>query len=168
MAIRVIALSCVVFLVSLIGFAAAMATTADQCQYVVRVKTGNVDGAGTDSTISLKLKSQSGDSFTIANLLDWGSMEPGHVYFDRDNLDIFNGRSNCLDVCAMTVTSSGTGSSPRWYLNYVQVTVSGPVRADISFPVNGWLAEDKPPHSLSANVDSCSSFYPLKPALFSV
>ncbi|XP_028759077.1 PLAT domain-containing protein 3-like [Neltuma alba] len=168
MALRVIALSCVVFLVSLIGFAAAMATTDEKCcQYNVSVQTANAYGAGTGSTISLTLKSLSGDGFTIANLVDWGIMPPGHVYFQKGNLDFFGGMSNCVDVCAMTVTSSGTGSRPSWYLNYVNVTVSGPKQVDISFPVNRRLAKDKP-YSLSATVDSCSSFYPLKPALLSV
>ncbi|XP_028759075.1 PLAT domain-containing protein 3-like [Neltuma alba] len=168
MALRVIALSCVVFLVSLIGFAAAMATTEAPCQYSVSVQTGDYAGAGTDSTISLQLKSQSGASFPIANLVDWGLMQPGHVYFQRGNLDFFGGTGNCLHVCAMTVTSSGTGSMPRWYLTEVNVTVSGPVKVDISFPVKRWLAKDVPPGSLSATVDSCYRFYPLKPALLSV
>ncbi|XP_028790930.1 PLAT domain-containing protein 3-like [Neltuma alba] len=141
MALRVIALSCVVFLVSLISFATAMGTTK-KCQYVVRVTTGNVNNAGMDSTISLKLSSLSGDSFTIANLEDWGSMESCHDYFEKSNLDVFKGTSNCLYVCAVTVSSNGAGYKPGWYLDYVEVTVSGDVSKDISFPVNQWLAED--------------------------
>ncbi|XP_028759078.1 PLAT domain-containing protein 3-like [Neltuma alba] len=171
MALRITELSCVVFLVSLIGFAAAMATTDEKCcQYNVSVKTGDVNNAGTDSTISLKLKSSSGDSFTIANLEDWGAMEPGHNYFERGNLDFFKGASNCLNVCAITVTSNGAGIKPGWYLEYVNVTVSGDISKNIPFPVNRWLAEDEPPCTLSATVNLCCScsFYPLKSTLFSV
>ncbi|XP_028790925.1 PLAT domain-containing protein 3-like [Neltuma alba] len=135
----------------------------ERCQYVVRVKTGNVDHGGTDSTISLKLKSLSGNSFTIADLDEWGLMGPGQDYFERGNLDVFKGTSNCLNVCAINVTSNDAGHKLGWYLDYVEVTVSGDVSKEISFPVNRWLAKDESPYSLSATVDSCFSVYRLDP-----
>ncbi|XP_028759069.1 PLAT domain-containing protein 1-like [Neltuma alba] len=110
MALRVIALSSLVFLLSLISFA-AMATSA-KCAYVVRVKTGDVQDASTDSTISLKLNTSSGNGFSVDNLEDWGIMEPGHNYFEQDKLDVFSGTGPCLDLCAITVISDGRGTYP--------------------------------------------------------
>ncbi|XP_054775951.1 PLAT domain-containing protein 3-like [Prosopis cineraria] len=145
-----VALSCLVFLLSLASFVAIALSV--QCQYVVRVKTGDRDDAGTDSTISLKLTDSSGNGFTVNNLEDWGIMEPGHDYFERGNLDIFSGSAPCVSVCAITVTSNGEGNKPGWYLDYVEVTANG---HKTTFPVSQWLALDESPHHLYATVNSC-------------
>ncbi|MCK1975375.1 hypothetical protein LNK20_22080, partial [Bacillus safensis] len=54
-------------------------------------------------------------------------MGPGYDYFERGNLDIFSGRGYYLGspVCAMNLTSDGTGSGHGWYVNYVEVTTTG-------------------------------------------
>ncbi|KAI9126894.1 hypothetical protein K1719_002490 [Acacia pycnantha] len=143
MALRVIALSCLVFLLSL-----TMATS-DQCQYLVRVQTGDHDNGGTDSKISLKLfNSLSNNSYTVKNLEDSGIMPPGHDYFERGNLDFFSHSGPCISVCGITVTSDNTGNKPGWYLEGVEVTVSGRISDKISFPVNQWLALGEWPNRL--------------------
>ncbi|XP_028761123.1 PLAT domain-containing protein 3-like [Neltuma alba] len=154
MALRVIGLSCLVFLASLIGFAAM--ATSQQCQYIVRVKTGDRKDAGTDSVIGLKLTSSSGDSFTVNNLQSWGIMAPGHDYFERGNLDVFSGTGTCLSVCDITVTSNGEGNKPGWYLDFVDITVSGGLSRKVAFPVNQWLALDEWPRHLYATVNLCA------------
>ncbi|XP_028759062.1 PLAT domain-containing protein 3 [Neltuma alba] len=166
MALKV-AFSRVVFLLSLVSFA-VMAASEEKCQYVVRVKTGGRISAGTDATISLQLMSHSSNSLTVANLEDWGAMGSNHDYFERGNVDVFKGTGRCLNVCAITVTSNNSGYKSGWYLDYVEVIVSGDVSKEVSFPVNRWLADDEWPYSLSATVDACSSFYPMKPSLSSV
>ncbi|XP_054822965.1 PLAT domain-containing protein 3-like [Prosopis cineraria] len=156
MALRVASSSFLFLLSLLICFAAIV--TSDQCRYIVRVKTGDRKDAGTDSIISLKLSSF-GNSFTINNLQDWGIMGPGHDYFERGNLDVFSGNGPCLRVCGITVTSNGEGNKPGWYLDYVEVTSTGP---KVAFPVNQWLALDEWPHHLYANVNLCSRAKPIK------
>ncbi|XP_028761122.1 PLAT domain-containing protein 2-like [Neltuma alba] len=94
MALRVIALSSLVFLLSLISFAAM--AKSEQCTCVVRVKTGDVQDASTDSTISPKLNTSSGNGFSVDNLEDWGMMESGHNYFEQGKLDVFSGTGPCL------------------------------------------------------------------------
>ncbi|KAI9105038.1 hypothetical protein K1719_022754 [Acacia pycnantha] len=106
MALRV-ELSCLAFLISLLVSFAAMANS-QECQYVVRVKTGDRRSAGTDSMISLKLMGSNGNSFAVNNLEGWGIMGPGHEYFERGNLDVFSGKATCVNVCAITVTSKGS------------------------------------------------------------
>ncbi|XP_028790933.1 PLAT domain-containing protein 3-like [Neltuma alba] len=127
-----------------------------QCQYIVRVKTGDRNDAGTDSIIGLKLTSSSVNSFTVNNLQSWGIMAPGHDYFERGNLDVFSGRGTCLSVCAVTVTSNGEGNKPGWYLDFVEITVSGGLSRKVAFPVNQWLALDEWPRHLYATVNLCS------------
>ncbi|KAI9077472.1 hypothetical protein K1719_029671 [Acacia pycnantha] len=165
MALRVIALSCLVFLLSL-----TMATPMqDQCLYLVKVQTGDRYGAGADSKITLKLfNSSSDESYTVKNLEDWGIMAPGHDYFEQGNLDIFSRSAPCISVCGIEVTSDNSGSMPGWYLDYVDVTVSGSISKKIPFPVNQWLALSESPYKLSATVDLCSWFISLKSTLSSV
>ncbi|XP_054823580.1 PLAT domain-containing protein 3-like [Prosopis cineraria] len=124
----------------------------NQCRYVVRVKTGDREHAGTNSVISLKLSSL-GNSFTINNLQNWGIMGPSHDYFERGNLDLFSGNGPCLRVCAIAVASNGQGTKPGWYLDYVDVTSTGPKSA---FSVNQWLAINEWPHHLYASVNLCA------------
>ncbi|KAK4270811.1 hypothetical protein QN277_019580 [Acacia crassicarpa] len=159
MSLRVLALSCLVFLLSL-----TILATSDQCQYLVRVQTGDRDSGGTDSKISLKLfNSLSNQSYTIKNLEDWGKMPPGHDYFERGSLAFFSHSAPCISVCGITVTSDNTGNKPGWYLESVEVTVSGRISDKISFPVNQWLALDEWPNRLYATVDYlCSWFICLK------
>ncbi|KAK4270812.1 hypothetical protein QN277_019581 [Acacia crassicarpa] len=153
MALRVLALSCLVFLLSL-----TILATSDQCQYLVRVQTGDVQSAGTNSKISLKLFNLlSNESYTVNNLEDWGIMPPGHDYFERGNLDVFNHSAPCINVCGITVTSDNSGTYPAWFLDSVEVTVSGNISKKILFPVYWWLGLDQDT-GLSATVDFCSWF----------
>ncbi|KAI9105060.1 hypothetical protein K1719_022776 [Acacia pycnantha] len=163
MALRV-EVSCLAFLISLLVSFAAMANS-QECQYVVRVKTGDRRSAGTDSMISLKLMGSNGNSFAVNNLEGWGIMGPGHEYFERGNLDVFNGKATCVNVCAITVISNGAGYKPGWYLDYVEITVSGGVSKNLKFPVNQWLALDEKPHHLYADVNLCPRFGGLEPIL---
>ena len=94
------------------------------CVYTVYVRTGSVLKAGTDSNITLTLYDGNGYGVRINNLEAWGGMMgPGYNYFERGNLDIFSGRGPCLTgpVCAMNLTSDGTGSHHGWYVLFEKV-----------------------------------------------
>jgi len=128
----------------------------------VFVRTSKKLNAGTDSNISLALYDDTGVGIALGNLEAWGgAMEKDHDYFERGNLDIFTGRVPCLSspVCAMKLTSDGTGSHPSWYCNYVEVTTTGPQTrcAQIQFTVEQWLSASKPPKQLSVTRDNCSN-----------
>ncbi|KAJ4966043.1 hypothetical protein NE237_017892 [Protea cynaroides] len=138
----------------------AVVAQSDDCVYTVYVKTGWIIKAGTDSIISLTLYSRDGDYMEISNLETWGGlMEDGHDYFKRTNLDIFSGRGRCLKtaVCAMNLTSDGSGPHHGWYCDNVEVTSTG---AQIScaqkqFSVGQWIALDAPPYELTAIRNEC-------------
>ncbi|KAF6164980.1 hypothetical protein GIB67_003791 [Kingdonia uniflora] len=91
----------------------------------------------------------------------WGGMmEPGHNYYERGNLDIFSGTGKCLDrpMCAMNLTSDGSGPHHGWYCNYVEVTSTGahiPCEQKL-FTVEQWLATDHSPYELTVIDNLCS------------
>ncbi|KAL0448699.1 UNVERIFIED_CONTAM: PLAT domain-containing protein 1 [Sesamum latifolium] len=132
------------------------------CVYTVFVRTGSIIKGGTDSNISLTVYDAEGYGIRINNLEAWGGlMGPGYNYFERGNLDIFSGRGPCLTgpVCAMNLTSDGTGSGHGWYCNYVEVTTTGVHQqcAQVQFTVEQWLATDTSPYELTAIRNYCKS-----------
>jgi len=132
------------------------------CVYTAYIRTGSIWKGGTDSIISLTLFDTNGYGIAISNLESWGGlMGPNYDYFERGNLDIFSGRGPCLTgpVCAMNLTSDGTGSGHGWYCNYIEVTPTGPHMgcAQKQFTVEQWLATDTKPYELTAIRDDCGS-----------
>lgn len=130
------------------------------CVYTVYVKTGSIIKGGTDSIITLTLYDTNGVGVRIRNLEAWGGlMGKDYNYFERGNLDIFSGRGPCLTapVCAMNLTSDGSGSHHGWYCKYVKVTTTG-VRESCAqqlFTVEQWLATDTSPYELTAIRNNC-------------
>ncbi|XXG61270.1 hypothetical protein AAC387_Pa04g2971 [Persea americana] len=132
------------------------------CVYMVYIRTGSIFKGGTDSIISLTLNNTRGGTVQISNLEAWGGlMVPGHDYFERGNLDIFSGRGPCLGapICAMKLTSDGSGPHHGWYCNYVEVTTTGPhvPCSQQLFTVEQWIARDAPPYELTAIRDTCGA-----------
>nr|KYP75802.1 hypothetical protein KK1_020008 [Cajanus cajan] len=86
-------------------------------------------------------------------------MDPGHNYYERGNLDIFSGRGPCLEgpVCAVNLTSDGSGPHHGWYVNYVEVTTTGVHKScsQQQFTVEQWLATDTSPYELWAVRNYC-------------
>ncbi|XP_071724320.1 PLAT domain-containing protein 3-like [Rutidosis leptorrhynchoides] len=137
-----------------------LAANENDCVYTVYVRTGTIWKGGTDSIIGVKLYDAHGGNVEIPNLESWGGlMESGHNYFERGNLDIFSGRAACLDapVCALNLTSDGSGPHHGWYCNYVEVTSTGPHNKcqQKNFEIEQWLASDAPPYVLSTIRNYC-------------
>ncbi|KAE9601268.1 putative PLAT/LH2 domain-containing protein [Lupinus albus] len=130
------------------------------CVYTIYVKTGTVIRGGTDSKIGLKLSDNFGYYIYIDNIELWGGlMGNDYNYFERGNLDIFSGRGPCLGgpVCAINVTSDGSGQFNGWYCDYVEVTSTGPHIPcnQEEFEVKQWLATDTSPYELWAVRNQC-------------
>lgn len=131
-----------------------------ECVYTVYVRTGSIIKGGTDSTISLRLYDVYGEVVDVGDLEAWGGLMPaGHNYFERGNLDIFSGRGRCLaaPICAMNLTSDGSGPHHGWYCNYVEVTSTGPhvPCSQQTFTVEQWLALNTAPYKLTAIRNYC-------------
>lgn len=135
-------------------------TQDGKCVYTVYIRTGSIIKGGTDSIISLTIGDAAGGVVAIGDLEAWGGlMGPGHDYYERGNLDIFSGRGACLagPPCYMNLTSDGSGPGHGWYVNYVEITTTGPhiPCQQQLFTVENWLAMDRSPYSLEAIRDLC-------------
>lgn len=142
---------------------ALVAHSADEyeCVYTTYIRTGSIIKAGTDSIISLELWTANGDGVNITDIEAWGGlMGQNYDYFERGHLDIFSGRGPCLSgpVCAVRLISDGSGPHAGWYVNYVEVTTTGPHRGcnQQRFDIEQWLALDAPPYQLIATRNYCS------------
>ncbi|KAF1867260.1 hypothetical protein Lal_00049689 [Lupinus albus] len=150
------------FLLSLSFTTTTVRSDSDSdCVYTIYIRTGSVLKGGTDSIIGLKLYDKYGYYIYIKNLEPWGGlMGKDYNYFERSSLDIFSGKGPCLDgpVCAINVTSDGSGSHHGWYCNYVEVTTTGPHLScnQEQFEVEQWLATDTSPYQLWALRNHCN------------
>ncbi|KAL2332772.1 hypothetical protein Fmac_013985 [Flemingia macrophylla] len=146
------------FLLSL--FSVGTVRSEEDCVYTIYVRTGSIINGGTDSIVGLKLYDAEGYYIYITDLEAWGGlMDPGHNYYERGNLDIFSGRGPCLNrpVCAVNLTSDGSGPHHGWYVNYVEVTTTGVHKAcsQHQFTIEQWLATDTSPYQLWAVRNYC-------------
>ncbi|XP_057807087.1 PLAT domain-containing protein 3-like [Salvia miltiorrhiza] len=132
------------------------------CVYTLYIRTSTIIKGGTDSIITTTFYDADGYGIKIKNIEAWGGlMGPGYDYFERGNLDIFSGRGPCLSgpICAMNLSSDGSGSGHGWYCNYIEVTSTGvhlPC-SHLNFEVEQWLATDAPPYQLSTFQNLCNS-----------
>ncbi|KAH9605019.1 hypothetical protein KSS87_008574 [Heliosperma pusillum] len=145
---------------SSIFVAPSVAKDESNCVYTIYVKTGSIIKAGTDSKITLELYNKRGDGVRITDIEKWGGlMGQNYDYFERSNLDVFSGRGPCLDepVCAIKLISDGSGPHHGWYVNYIDITTTGPHLgcAKVKFDVEQWLATDTSPYELTAVRDYC-------------
>ncbi|CAN6832099.1 unnamed protein product [Brassica oleracea] len=147
-------------LVITISVDVAFADREPHCVYTFYIETGPVDGAGTDSIISVKISDKSGQGIDIQDIVTWGGlMGPSYDYFEKGSLDIFSGKAQCLPspICSLSLTSDGSGVYPAWYVNYVDLTtVSVHVKsAHQYFDVEQRLASDTPPYNLTVVRNNC-------------
>ncbi|KAI3949394.1 hypothetical protein MKW98_023331 [Papaver atlanticum] len=137
----------------------AVTQSSNDCVYTIYTKTGTRSDSGTDSNISLELYDSDGNHVEIPNLGDSGLMGPDHDYFENGNLDISSALGKCLPgpVCGITLTSDGTKAKSGWYVDYVQVIVTGPNAscAQKLFTIEQWLALDESPHALTVTKNVC-------------
>ncbi|XP_010526648.1 PREDICTED: PLAT domain-containing protein 2 [Tarenaya hassleriana] len=154
-----------ILLLSLLFAAVSAVAFADDdpdCVYTFYIRTGSIFKAGTDSIISARIYDKHGDYIGIRDLEKWGGlMGSEYNYYEKGNLDIFSGKAPCLPspVCALNLTSDGSGDHHGWYVNYVEVTTTG-VHAQCSqqsFKVEQWLALDTAPYELTAIRNNCPS-----------
>ncbi|KAH7433341.1 hypothetical protein KP509_07G064500 [Ceratopteris richardii] len=151
----------IVLLLSLLSFFTCN-THATDCVYTFFIKTGTRISAGTNAVINVTLLDSSGDSVTISDIESWGGlMGDDYNYFERGNIDIFSGTATCTStgtICALNLTSDGSGSHPGWYVNYVDATITGAGLGctNVDFDISQWVADDAYPYELYAFRDYCS------------
>ncbi|XP_073133660.1 PLAT domain-containing protein 1-like [Henckelia pumila] len=106
----------------------AHVSSDSECEYTLKVQTGSVANAGTDSIISVTLTDVHEDSFEIKDLAQWGTLGSSFDYFEIGKKETFKGRGGCtgLPVCKISVDSDGSGILPDWFLEDIEVEVVRP------------------------------------------
>ncbi|XP_050216243.1 PLAT domain-containing protein 3-like [Mercurialis annua] len=150
------------FLICL-SFSSVVLSETCTCTYMISVKTGTMQQAGTDAVVSLKFSDLENPAVYIKDLENYGIMEFGHDYFEFDNLDFFSYTRRCFPkpVCYIELSHDNSGKYPGWYVEYVDVRSSGGYsirETKKHFAVNQWLAKDEPPYQLSTFRDLCPSY----------
>ncbi|KAJ7125429.1 hypothetical protein O6H91_02G052300 [Diphasiastrum complanatum] len=130
------------------------------CVYSIYIRTGSIWKGGTDSNIGAQFFDSYNNSITIDNLVPWGGLMPkDYNYYERGNLDIFSGLGYCLatPICKLVISSDGSGPHHGWYVNYLEVTSTGPhiPCGQHLFTLEQWLATDAYPYELTAVSASC-------------
>ncbi|KAJ7286675.1 hypothetical protein O6H91_03G114100 [Diphasiastrum complanatum] len=130
------------------------------CTYSIYIRTGGIIKGGTDSNIGVQLFDSSNNSITVSNLVPWGGLMPeGHDYYEQGSLDIFSGLEYCLatPICKLIISSDGSGPHHGWYVNYLEITSTGPhiPCTQHLFTLEQWLARDAYPYELTAVRDDC-------------
>lgn len=108
--------------------------------YVVYVKTGDVNGAGTDSNITLVMHGSARTSEgVVLNPLISGNA------FERNQLDTatISGLEDVGTINSITVTSDDKFLASAWYLQYIDIQVDGKTRR---FNCSQWIDKE---HGLS-------------------
>ncbi|XP_021762675.1 PLAT domain-containing protein 3-like [Chenopodium quinoa] len=135
----------------LIVFFFSLAIVAhSSCTYNVKLKTGNVERAGTDARILLRLYDKNGNSIDAPSLRRYRDGPDSRDYFEKGQLDKFKIPGRCLKICKMELSHNNGGDHPGWYVDYLEVTVvndqTGKSSAVKRFNIKRWLAKDAPPY----------------------
>ncbi len=93
-------------------------TAEDSSQYRLKINTGNVRGAGTDSDIYVKLSGTKGETneVEISGLYNGNAFEKGTSHSVVASFD-----KNVGEIQKVTVRSDMSGVGPDWFLDSVQV-----------------------------------------------
>ncbi|KAK9669624.1 hypothetical protein RND81_13G144600, partial [Saponaria officinalis] len=103
---------------------ALVAYSSEDCVQVIRLKTGDVLGAGTDIQVSLNLYDAEVNRVGESNLWSKGMMGFAYDYFESGNLDYFSFKSNnCLSspVCKIELAHDNSGFRSGWYVSYLAI-----------------------------------------------
>ncbi|XP_073133286.1 PLAT domain-containing protein 1-like [Henckelia pumila] len=115
----------------------------EMCIYSLNIRTGSVPNAGTHSKVSATLSDANGESMVVPNLEQWGPMDQVDGYFEKGKMDFFTGQGPCTrsPICRISVSSDGSGPSPGWFCDGIDVSTGRPdgVITRKSFAINQWV-----------------------------
>jgi len=103
--------------------------------YLIKVKTSDRFGAGTDSNVRLQLTGESG----VSNTFELKKSNFPNK-FERNQLDEFKflGAEEIGLLDSLKVWHDNTGALPAWHLEYIEVSDTGAGKM-FRFPCHNWL-----------------------------
>ncbi len=109
----------------------AAVNPASAVDYTVKVKTGDVESAGTDGYVWANLRGTGGTS-------GWLRLDNSRDNFERGQLDTFSFTLSDLGrITSIDISFEKSGDSSDWYLDKVTVVDDSESRV---FPYYGWIA----------------------------
>ena len=108
--------------------------------YTIKIKTGDVQYAGTDATVRIWINGRRNGGF--ATLGKWFILDdPNRNDFERNTYDNFYINTDILltELTEMVLKHDNTGSKPGWYVEYVDVFGGGTPGQPWRSTVNTWL-----------------------------
>jgi eukaryotic-like serine/threonine-protein kinase len=110
--------------------------------YKVKVQTGNVASGGTSAQVKIQIVGSGGNT-------DWIVLHnDGQTNFQQNQLDTFDiSGADVGTITKVCVQQDNTGSSPDWYVAWVQVDGGSGV---LTFQFNRWIATGKSDGQLQA------------------
>ncbi|XP_065745941.1 lipoxygenase homology domain-containing protein 1 isoform X1 [Phocoena phocoena] len=114
--------------------------TLKNFRYHISLKTGDVPGASTDSTVYIKLYGDKSDTIKQDLLVSDNNLKD---YFERDRVDEFTLETlNIGPINRLVIGHDGTGMNASWFLGSIQIHVPRQGKQYI-FPANRWLDKNK-------------------------
>uniref|UniRef100_A0A8C9C8T9 Lipoxygenase homology PLAT domains 1 n=1 Tax=Phocoena sinus TaxID=42100 RepID=A0A8C9C8T9_PHOSS len=114
--------------------------TLKNFRYHISLKTGDLPGASTDSTVYIKLYGDKSDTIKQDLLVSDNNLKD---YFERDRVDEFTLETlNIGPINRLVIGHDGTGMNASWFLGSIQIHVPRQGKQYI-FPANRWLDKNK-------------------------
>ncbi|XP_023606577.1 lipoxygenase homology domain-containing protein 1 isoform X2 [Myotis lucifugus] len=114
--------------------------TLKNYRYHIRLKTGDVPGASTDSTVFIKLYGDKSDTIKQDLLVSDNNLND---YFERGRVDEFTLETlNIGTINRLLIGHDGTGMGASWFLASVQIRVPRQGK-QYTFPANRWLDKNQ-------------------------
>lgn len=109
-----------------------------QTTYQIEIRTGCVNGAGTDARVHIALGGDSGYTPNFTNLDN-----PGVNDFERGRTDVFRVvGGDAGNISSLYIRHDNTGGAPGWLMRDVRV-YNYRTGVWTNFPVQRWLAKDE-------------------------
>ncbi|TKC40963.1 hypothetical protein EI555_011224, partial [Monodon monoceros] len=114
--------------------------TLKNFRYHISLKTGDVPGASTDSTVYIKLYGDKSDTIKQDLLVSDNNLKD---YFERGQVDEFTLETlNIGPINRLVIGHDNTGMNASWFLGSIQIHVPRQGKQYI-FPANRWLDKNK-------------------------
>ncbi|XP_007465679.1 PREDICTED: lipoxygenase homology domain-containing protein 1 isoform X2 [Lipotes vexillifer] len=114
--------------------------TLKNFRYHISLKTGDVPGASTDSTVYIKLYGDKSDTIKQGLLVSDNNLKD---YFERGQVDEFTLETlNIGPINRLVIGHDNTGMNASWFLGSIQIHVPRQGKQYI-FPANRWLDKNK-------------------------
>jgi len=120
--------------------------------YIMEIKTGDVNKAGTDAKISVSISGTAPYPYTTQLSYDFYShpKPPINIFdvgnFERNNTDrVFFGQRDYGDITSVRISHDNSGDGSGWYLYSFWIT-NKMTGKTWYFTPNQWLANDEGPH----------------------